>query len=138
MYRANSQATSSYPLSFSTDVPFSSLVSFAFCILVLLFVVVVVLFFVLNQKDMFWYTFDYAGGRVIRLEEHLNNLRNLNEIFRKDVTYDNIKSHKKPGFHPLFRRHILGVLGRSKPQNFFVCQRCLRICLVFPFYAIHN
>ena len=30
----------------------------------------------------------------------LNDLRNLNEIFRKDVRYDNIKSHKKPGFHP--------------------------------------
>ena len=26
-------------------------------------------------------------------------MRNFNEIFRKDVTYDNIKSHKKPGFH---------------------------------------
>ena len=36
----------------------------------------------------------------------LNNLRNFNEIFRKDVTYDNIKSHKNPGFHPLFRRCI--------------------------------
>ena len=33
----------------------------------------------------------------------LNNLRDFNEIFRKDVTYDNIKSHKKPGFHPLFK-----------------------------------
>ena len=48
----------------------------------------------------------------------LNKLRNFNEIFRKDVTYDNmkfsgkmwlndnIKSHKKPGDHPLFRRYI--------------------------------
>ena len=36
----------------------------------------------------------------------LNNLRNFNEICRKDVNYDNIKSHKKPGFHPLFRRNI--------------------------------
>ena len=35
----------------------------------------------------------------------LNNLRNFNEIFRKDVPYDNFKSHKKPGFHPLFRRY---------------------------------
>ena len=25
----------------------------------------------------------------------LNELRNLNEIFMKDVAYDNIKSHKK-------------------------------------------
>ena len=34
----------------------------------------------------------------------LNDLSNLNEIFRKDVTYDNIKSHKEAGFHSLFRR----------------------------------
>ena len=32
-------------------------------------------------------------------------MRNLNEIFRKDVAYDNFKSYKKPGFHPLFRRY---------------------------------
>ena len=32
-------------------------------------------------------------------------MRNFNEIFRKDVPYDNFKSHKKPGFHPLFRRY---------------------------------
>ena len=36
--------------------------------------------------------------------ETLHNLRNFNEIFRKDVTYDNTKRHKKPGFRPLFRR----------------------------------
>ena len=28
----------------------------------------------------------------------LNDKRTLNEIFRKDVTYDNVKSHKKQGF----------------------------------------
>ena len=28
------------------------------------------------------------------------------EKFRKDVTYDNIKRHEKPGFHSLFRRYI--------------------------------
>ena len=33
-------------------------------------------------------------------------MRNFNGIFRKDVTYDNIKSYKKAGFHPLFRRYI--------------------------------
>ena len=27
-------------------------------------------------------------------------------MFRKDVTYDDIKSHKKPGPHPLFTKHI--------------------------------
>ena len=26
-------------------------------------------------------------------------MKNLNEIFRKDVTYDKIKIHKKAGFH---------------------------------------
>ena len=31
-------------------------------------------------------------------------LRNFNEIFRNDVTYDNIKSHKKPGLYPLPRK----------------------------------
>ena len=36
----------------------------------------------------------------------LNDLRNFNKILRKDGTYDDIKSHKKPGFHPLFRRSI--------------------------------
>ena len=28
--------------------------------------------------------------------------------FQKNVTYDNIKSHKKPGLHPLSRRYIFG------------------------------
>ena len=36
----------------------------------------------------------------------LNDLRNFNEIFKKYVTYNNIKSHKKQGFHPLSRRYI--------------------------------
>ena len=36
----------------------------------------------------------------------LNDLRNFNKILRKDGTYDHIESHKKPGFHPLFRRYI--------------------------------
>ena len=29
-------------------------------------------------------------------------------ISMKDATYNNIKSHKKPAFHPLFRRQIFG------------------------------
>ena len=33
-------------------------------------------------------------------------MRNFSEIFRKDVTYDNIKSHEKPGLQPLSRRYI--------------------------------
>ena len=35
-------------------------------------------------------------------------MRNFKEIFRKDVTYDNIKSHKKPGLNPLSRSYIFG------------------------------
>ena len=27
-------------------------------------------------------------------------LRNFNEVFRKDVTCNNIKSYKNPGLHP--------------------------------------
>ena len=36
------------------------------------------------------------------------DLRNFKEIFRKDIAYNDIKSHKKPGFLPLFRRYIFG------------------------------
>ena len=32
-----------------------------------------------------------------------NDLRNFNERCRKDVAYDNVKSHKNLGFHPLVR-----------------------------------
>ena len=31
-------------------------------------------------------------------------MSNFNEIFRKDVSYDNVKSHKKAGLRPLCRR----------------------------------
>ena len=37
---------------------------------------------------------------------YLNDLMNFNEIFRKDVTYANIKSHKKPEFHTPFKGYI--------------------------------
>ena len=40
--------------------------------------------------------------KIINTEEehHLKDLRNFNEIFRKDVTYDNIKSHRKTWASP--------------------------------------
>ena len=38
----------------------------------------------------------------------LNNSKNFNEIFRKNVTSDYIKSHKTTGLHPLFKRYIFG------------------------------
>ena len=33
-------------------------------------------------------------------------MRNFNDIFKKDMTYDNIKSYKKPVLHPLSRKYI--------------------------------
>ena len=41
-------------------------------------------------------------------ENLLNVSGNFNEIFRKDVNYDNIKSHKKTGLHPVSRTCIFG------------------------------
>ena len=38
----------------------------------------------------------------------LNDLRYFTDIFRKDVAYDNIKSHKKLRFHSFPRKHIFG------------------------------
>ena len=43
----------------------------------------------------------------------LKDLRNFNEIFRKDVAKDKIKSHKKARFHPLFKKYIF----LEKPQG---------------------
>ena len=42
-----------------------------------------------NENSQYWRT---------KSSYFLSDLRNLNEIFRKDVPYDNTKSHKKPGF----------------------------------------
>ena len=33
---------------------------------------------------------------------------NFNEIFGKNVAYDDLTSHKKTGFRPLFRKRIFG------------------------------
>ena len=37
----------------------------------------------------------------------MNDLRNCDEIFRKDMACDNIKV-KETGFHSLFRKYIFG------------------------------
>ena len=39
----------------------------------------------------------------------MNDWRKFNEIFRKDVTYDNIKSHKKQGFTLSPQPSLLGL-----------------------------
>ena len=36
--------------------------------------------------------------------------RNINDIFRKDVIYDNIKRHKKSWLRPLSEKYIFGKL----------------------------
>ena len=38
----------------------------------------------------------------------MNNLRNFNEIFMKDVTYNNIISHKKAGIGSRYRKYSFG------------------------------
>ena len=55
------------------------------------------------------------------LHKFLNDLTNFSEIFRKDVTYDNIKSCKKTGFHPLFKTYIFQKIiegGQSNTPSF--------------------
>ena len=41
-------------------------------------------------------------------ENLLNDLSNFNEVFKKDVACDNIKSNKKAGLYPLSRKHMFG------------------------------
>ena len=36
----------------------------------------------------------------------LNALKNFNKVFKKYVTYDNFKTHKKPGHHRFSRKYI--------------------------------
>ena len=43
----------------------------------------------------------------------LDDWRNCNEVLRKDLAYDKIKSPKKTGFHSLPRDHIF----LEKPQG---------------------
>ena len=44
-------------------------------------------------------------------------MKNFGTIFRKDLPYDNIKSHKEPGFEPLFRRCIFQKTTRGVKLN---------------------
>ena len=46
----------------------------------------------------------------------LTELRTFNEIFRKDVPYDNIKSRQKPEFHLFSEKHVSGntIAGRDQ------------------------
>ena len=58
-----------------------------------------------NKKN--WWKLIKISWYLQRISSYfLNDLRKFNEIFKKDVSYNNnnFKSHKKPGFQPLFRR----------------------------------
>ena len=57
-HRSNLQMYISYPVRFSTDNFFSSLVYFSYFVFLS--------FFLWNEKYIFWYTFDYAGGWMIK------------------------------------------------------------------------
>ena len=55
---------------------------------------------------------------VIIEEENLNIFfRNFDEIFRKDVAYDNIKSHKKGGLYRLSKKYIFGKTTEGGQSN---------------------
>ena len=56
------------------------------------------------------------------------NPKNFNEIFRKDVTYDNLKSHKKPGLRAFSRRYIF---GKSLEDTFFKKLQGGQLAIVF-------
>ena len=63
----------------------------------------------------------------------MGDLRNFNEIFRKDVAYGYIKSHKKAGFHHLPRKLILeksrgrGGVGGGRIKQFMTQQKSFAI-----------
>ena len=46
-------------------------------------------------------------------------MRNFNETFRKDVSYDNIKSHKETELYSPFRKYSFGktTWGSNLPSN---------------------
>ena len=65
----------------------------------------------------------------------MNDVRNFKEVFRKDVTYDNIKSLKKSGLQHLSRSTFL-----EEPQEWkipILFEICKLECLNSAFFEIH-
>ena len=71
----------------------------------------------------------------------LSELRNFNEIFRKDAIYDNIISHKKTGLDPFSEKHIFGkttaFLGLKYLFvfciiSYLLCRNCYKIIPCWP------
>ena len=61
--------------------------------------------------------------KIVNIQEEnphlLNELRNFNKIFKKDVTYDNIKSHKKAqGFAIYLKKTFLEKPKEGKIEAF--------------------
>ena len=62
--------------------------------------------------------------KIVNIQEEnpylLNELRNFNKIFKKDVTYDNIKSHKKKtqGFAIYLKKTFLEKPKEGKIEAF--------------------
>ena len=73
--------------------------------------------------------------------EELNDLSNVNKIFRKYMTYDNIKCYKKLGFHSLSRRHIFRKTtggGQVAPPSLFRVNNCfLHYQVKLSLFSIH-
>ena len=47
-----------------------------------------------------------------------NDMMNFNEIFRKNITYVDIKSQQKLGLHPFSRKHNFGKTRGGIYQSF--------------------
>ena len=52
----------------------------------------------------------------------MNDMMNFNEALKKNITFDNIKSHQRSRLHPLSRKHNFGKTkgGRGSPSLFRV------------------
>ena len=61
--------------------------------------------------------------KTVNIEEQIGNLlkdlTKFNEIFRKSVIYDNIKSHKKQRLYPLHDKFIFGKSTGGSPSSLF-------------------
>ena len=69
--------------------------------------------------------------KIVNIEDKnlrlLNEMSSFNEISSKDVTNDNIKSHKKPGLHPFSEKHIFGKTpgGVKLTPSLFRVKHCI-------------
>ena len=62
-----------------------------------------------QQKDVELITIiNFIEETMKTLSNYRKQLKTQLEIFRKDVTYDNAKSHQKPGLHAFSEKQIFG------------------------------